>query len=427
MKTTALFLSLCLLGSATAIAQNDYLVTTSPQKNSNLSEEDLFMETHFPLQLLCKWTPGMKFMFIPDAKDRFIPILCTYEGEKDIDNSKFKYKIFDFLGTEEKAKEIYTGTNYSTRFVFSCEEQKFYHEVKGQRLDEICQKNPRASINGFVYLKDVDIAREQLIGKIVYTRSSVARIDDSNSYAGYKEIPIPQNQKVTITNVGVGSKAYPVKVVFEDAKGNSCYMEVALSRTNSGMDITDFQADKKMRYFPNAFSFSDKNVNSIEALKAKYTDMAVYPRKMLPVKGNLNFEGQAGEMHAHLLRYTPLRIRDITITPPTTLATLTLMDLNGQTYEIEVDLKYDYVIKNENYIEDLLAFGDIHKKYPHITPEKWKMIAQGEVAPGMNTDECRLALGNPIQIEFRKDTRFETWFYNGKVLEFESGTLLRSK
>lgn len=33
------------------------------------------------------------------------------------------------------------------------------------RLDEICEKAPRAGINGLVYLKDVDTAKELLIGK----------------------------------------------------------------------------------------------------------------------------------------------------------------------------------------------------------------------------------------------------------------------
>lgn len=427
MKTTTIIFLFSLLSTLSATAQSNYFVNTSTQSSSNISEEDQFIESYFPLQLLCQWTPGMKFMFIPDAKDQFLPIFSTYEKEKEIDNSKYKHKIFEFLGTEEKVKEIYTGKNYSTRFLFSCEGQKFYHEIKNQRLDEICQKNPRVSINGLVYLKDVDTAREQLIGKIVYTRSSVARVDDTNSYAGFREVPITQNQKVTITNIGVGSKAYPVKVIFEDEKGNSHYMEVALSRTNSGMDVADFQADKKMRYFLNAFSFTDKNVNSMEALKSKYMDMAVYPKKTLSAKGTIIMEGQPSNTLSYLLRYTPLRIRDIAVTPPSTKATLSLIDANARTYDIEVDLKYDYILKNENFIEDLFGFGNIHKKYPGITNENWKLIAQGEVQPGMSADECRLALGSPIQVEFRKDTRFETWLYNGKVLEFESGRLLRFK
>ena len=45
----------------------------------------------------------------------------------------------------------------------------------------------------------------------------------------------------------------------------------------------------------------------------------------------------------------------------------------------------------------------------------------------MTTDECRLSVGEPIEIELRKDNRFETWFYNGKTLEFENGALRRFK
>lgn len=427
MKTTAFFFWILLSIGNIALAQDSYIVKTSPPRSNNISEEELFIKEHFPLQQLCNWTPGLKFMFIPSAKDLFIPILCTYDDGKEIDNSKFQQKTFEYLGSEEKSKETYAGTNYNTRFLFSCEGQKFYHEIKNQRLDEICQKNPRASINGFVYLKDVDVAREQLIGRVMYTRATTARVDDSNSYAGYKEVTLPSNLKVTITNVGVGSKAFPVKIIFEDAQGNTYYMEEALSRTNSGMDVSDFQADKKMRYFLNAFSFSDKNVHSLESLKSKYLDMVVYPKRTLGLKGKLNKESGPENTRVHLLRYTSLRIRDIAIAPPNTVATLTLMDVNGSVYEIEVDLKYNFVIKNENFIEDMFAFGDIHKKYPHITPENWDLIAQGEVKPGMDTDECRLSLGKPIQVEFRKDTRFETWFYNGKVLEFESGRLLRYK
>lgn len=426
-KTTVCFFLICLSTSNITLAQDGYIVKTSPPKSENRSEEELFIENHFPLQQLCQWTPGLQFMFIPDSKDQFLPILCTYDDGKDINNSKFKYKIFNFLGTEEKMKETYAGINYSTRFIFSSEGEKYYHEIKNQRLDEICQKNRRASINGFVYLKDVDVAREQLVGKVAYTRAPTARIDDSNSYAGYKEVALPPNLKVTITNVGVGSKAYPVKIIFEDEQGNAYYMEEALSRTNSGMDVTDFQADKKMRYFPNAFSFSDKNVNSLESLKSKYLNMTVYPKKTLAVKGTLNREDEPKDARVQLLRYTSLRIKDIAIALPSTLATLTLADSNGSTYEIKVDLKYNYIIKNENFIEDMFGFGNLHKKYPHITPENWELIALGKVEPGMGADECRLSLGNPIQVEVRTDTRFETWFYNGKVLEFESGRLLRYK
>ncbi|WP_455584902.1 hypothetical protein [Bacteroides sp.] len=427
MKRITFILVGFILGIATIAAQNEYVVKTSQQKSDNMSEEEHFTETNFPLKALCKWTPGLKFMFIPDGNDMFVPIFSSYETEKEVDSSKLKHKIFEFQGTEEKQRETYVGTNYSTRFIFTCEGNKYYYEFKGQRLDDICTQNPRASINGLVYLTDVDIARNLLIGRVVYNKFNIARIDDSNSYSGYKTVNIPKDEKMTITNIGVGSKSYPVKIIFEDTKGNSYYVEVALSRTNSGMDKSDFQADKRMKYFPNAFSFNNQQALTLENLKEKYIGMPVYPKQTMSVKCYINTEGKSTENWVRLLRYTSLHIKDIDVKLPKTEAVLTLEDTNGSIFEVEADLKYDIITKNDNYIEDIFAFGDIRKKYPHTTEENWKLISQGEVQQGMTTDECRLALGNPIQIEFKQDTRFETWLYPRKMLEFESGRLLRYK
>ena len=85
------------------------------------------------------------------------------------------------------------------------------------------------------------------------------------------------------------------------------------------------------------------------------------------------------------------------------------------------------IVKNDNYIEDFFGFEDIHKKYPGITEKRWQIISRGDLEAGMSAGECRLSLGDPIEIELKKDSLFETWFYNGKTLEFENGTLQRYK
>ena len=120
-------------------------------------------------------------------------------------------------------------------------------------------------------------------------------------------------------------------------------------------------------------------------------------------------------------------IRFCKLSPPGSLATLSLTDRDGAIYELETDLKYDVIVKNDNYIEDFFGFEDIHKKYPGITEKRWQIISRGDLETGMSTVECRLSIGDPIEIELKKDSRFETWFYNGKTLEFENGTLQRYK
>ena len=43
----------------------------------------------------------MKFMFIPDSSDEFVPILCKYEDGKEVDNDLLKSKTLEYTGSEE--------------------------------------------------------------------------------------------------------------------------------------------------------------------------------------------------------------------------------------------------------------------------------------------------------------------------------------
>lgn len=90
-------------------------------------------------------------------------------------------------------------------------------------------------------------------------------------------------------------------------RSHSYYTEVALSRTNSGMDIKDFQADKKMKLFLNAFSFTDKNANSTEALKKKYTGLVIYREKDASCQNQDNIRGQNA-----LVAHSPVALYDLT-------------------------------------------------------------------------------------------------------------------
>ena len=108
-----------------------------------------------------------------------------------------------------------------------------------------------------------------------------------------------------------------------------------------------------MRYFPNAISFSSKKSGNLETLKDKYIDLTVYPKRTLAVKRVFSLENKQMENRIHLPRYTVLKIKEIKISGPGSLVILSLEDWHGSLYETEVDLKYDVIVKNENYIEDL--------------------------------------------------------------------------
>ena len=66
--------------------------------------------------------------------------------------------------------------SYSTRLIFECDGEKYYYEIKNTRPDEICEKNPRAYINGLVNLKDVDTAKDLLTGRKIYVQSDMAQV-----------------------------------------------------------------------------------------------------------------------------------------------------------------------------------------------------------------------------------------------------------
>ena len=98
MKETIFILLFIIPGMITITAQNDYIVKTFQQTDSNMSEEERFVESNFPLITLCKWTPGLKFMFIPDGNDLFVPIFNSYETGKEADSSKLKHRFLAVKG-----------------------------------------------------------------------------------------------------------------------------------------------------------------------------------------------------------------------------------------------------------------------------------------------------------------------------------------
>ena len=81
----------------------------------------------------------MKFMFIPDSSDEFVPILCKYEDGKEVDNDLLKSKTLEYTGSEETVHETYIGKIYTSRFIFQCEDHKYYYEMKDVKLNEANQ------------------------------------------------------------------------------------------------------------------------------------------------------------------------------------------------------------------------------------------------------------------------------------------------
>lgn len=97
----------------------------------------------------------------------------------------------------------------------------------------------------------------------------------------------------------------------------------------------------------------------------------------------------------------------------------------------------DTAYLNMNYTADtadsrnfaaLFYLSDPKAKYPNIADENWKLIQQGKICVGMTKEECRLALGNPDDVDAGKtpSQTMDLWKYgDGIYLMFTDGILTR--
>lgn len=397
-------------------AQNSYLVSTkASQKNSGSnadSPEHEFINTYFRNYKLCEWTPGMKFMVIPERKDMIIPTFKDGTTNREVSSGNLRHQIFEYLGYE------ITERGY-IRFDFFCEGKNYYHEVKNTTIDEYCVK-PKAGIPTLAFLDDVDIAKDLLVGMTLYMKTTKVRVDDPNSTLGYRETSIKLNEQVKVTAVGVGTRSFPVKIVFEDTKGNSYYLPVAISKTNCGMIDDDFIMENKNKFFPNAFSFGDANKKVSGNLMSMYGNKSIYLKKAVK---SLSASGE----EVNQTKYTHLTIKNIISDVNTPFHTLEMANEKGELFTLKVTFKptsaANTLLQTDNYFGDLFGIGNLKAKYPEITEEMWQIISKGEIRKGMTKEECKLSLGDPIRIH--RVMGDETWFYSKKSLDFTGNKLVR--
>lgn len=397
-------------------AQTNYMVSTKATQKSSGSNADTpeheFINTYFRNYKLCEWVPGMRFMVIPERKDLIIPTFKDASTNKEVNSGDLKYQIFEYLGYE------ITDRGY-IHFDFHCEGKSYYHEVKNTTIDDYCAK-PKAGIPTLAFLDDVDAAKKLLEGKTLYMRTTKVRVDDPNSTSGYREVTIKLNEKVKVTAIGVGTRAFPVKIVFEDSKGHSYYLPVSISKTNCGMTDNDFIMDNKNKFFPNAFSFTDTNVKTSQSLMDKYGNHIIYLKKSAVFTST---DGQKVRQP----RYSHFKIKEIKTDVNSHISTLELTNETGETFTFKTTFKStntaNIILQSDNYFHDIFGTGNLKVQYPDINNELWQTISQGEVRKGMTTDECRLSLGNPIRIH--RVGNEESWYYPRKCLDFTNKKLVR--
>ena len=76
--------------------------------------------------------------------------------------------------------------------------------------------------------------------------------------------------------------------------------------------------------------------------------------------------------------------------------------------------------------DSLFSLTDVRKQYPDISSTIWGNIVNGKVTEGMTKEECRLAMGNPVNVRQLPDQNGlkEYWYYDGgRYLFFVDGLL----
>lgn len=360
------------------------LIAEAQQEDEENSKD--FISQNFKYHSLCDWTKGMKFMVMPDKYDLVVKTFTDASTGKEVNSLTLKYKVMVYEGHDE------TRDGHA-RINFTCQDnnKSYYYEIGYGTFDDYCFQ--KTGVPTLAYLGDVDIAREKLLDKQVFTKSKIYRIDTEYDGEGYQEVEVDEDMEVKVVAVGVGSRSYPVKIVVEDKDGNQFYQNVAMSKTNCGMRDEEFTADEARHLFNNSFELMD-DIMSISSKSYK-----TFIGKVVHTKVRMRMLNEVYNKQQAIPRLAEYKIESITPHKNDDMATIKLKStILGNFFYAECYLDQ---YKCEDQPE--LFFGAIFAPGPGkkvVTSEASRaMIRQGHVGIGMSEDEVEMAAGEPDHVE----------------------------
>lgn len=413
MKKLMLLVSL-VFAAIVADAQDSYIVKTNNVKVSAVkanvesqaeAEEEEpeakdFIGQNFKYRSLCNWTEGMKFMVMPEKYDMIVNTFRDAVTRKEVSSSRLRNKIMIY---QNHTSEL----DGSERVNFLCQDdnKKYYYEIPSGTFDDYCYG--KMGVPTLAYLGDVDIAREKLMGTILYTNTTNYRIDVGENGDSYEEVIVPKNRMVKVVAIGVGTRSFPVKIIVEDEKKRQFYQNVAISRTNSGLRDDEFIMDNVKFTFDGSFRLSDANILSTKEY-AKYLGREVYTRYATRM---LNAKGES----VNILRLSSFRITDIQAQSNTNYVKMTVLSTRtGETFTKQVTFVNESVAgdidgQREDYYGYLFVEG--RPNFKGISEKHRELIHQGKVKKGFSMNEVRMALGEPTHMVSSSSGQVD-WIYN---------------
>lgn len=415
MKRTLLTTCMAFILLVAYAQENSYIVKTRGAKHKaelqlaqaeEQKEETAadFIGQNFKFYSLCDWQDGMKFMVVPNEFDMVMKTFIDAETDKGVSSMKLRHKIMIYKGHE-------TDIDGRDHINFLCQDDNrmYYYEIPSGSFDDYCFG--KLGVPTLAYLGDVDIAREKLIGKDVYTKTREYRIDTEVDGDGYKDVLVDKDMQVTVKAVGVGTRNFPVKIIVEDKEGNEFYQNVAISKTNSGMRDDEFVMDKAKNLFANSFELVEDvmNINSYnyrqflgKVIHTKFPAKMLneFSRKIQAIPRLTEYQIEAVTPHKNDDKFT-LKLKNTTV---------------GSYFYIDMLLDEHLAEDQTEYFGYLFALGP--GKKVETSEGSRAMIRAGHVGIGFSEDETMMAAGEPDKVVLGDNGRY-TWVFqrsNNKVL-----------
>lgn len=396
---------------AVSAQENPYIVKTRGAKKSAMTQmadelaeaqqeaEDAkdFIGQNFRFYSLCDWKEGMKFMVMPEKYDLVVKTFTDAATGKEVSSMPLKYKIMVYKGHHE-------SSDGHSRIDFECQDngRKYYYEIPSGSFEDYCYQ--KTGVPTLAYLGDVDIAREKLMGRTLYTKTQYYRIDTEYDGEGYQDVMVDKDMEVTVTAVGVGSRNYPVKIIVEDKDGNEFFQNVAISKTNSGMRDDEFIMDEAKYLFGNSFELVD-DIMAINSYNYR-----VYIGKVIHTKYPTKMLNEVSKKIQNIPRLAEYQIEAITPHKVDEKATIKLKNTTLGTYFFtDVVLDQQNADNQEEYFGYIFAPGP--GKKVQTTEGSRAMIRAGHVGIGFSEDEVQMAAGEPDRIIHGENGTY-TWEYN---------------
>ena len=411
MKKLLLIAGMSFVMSTVMAQDNPYIVktkgvkrdaTVSVEKDADETEPTDFMGKNFRYYSMCDWKEGMRFMVIPEKYDLLVNTFHDAVTKKEIGNGVLRYHIMVYQGHEM----LPSGRVHIN---FTCEDdgKSYYYELPYGTFEDYCYT--KMGVPTLAYLGDVDKARELLMNQPLLTRTQYFRVDTEYKGDGYRDVTVDKNMLVTVKAIGVGTRAFPVKIIVEDENGNQFYQNVCMSKTNSGLRDEGYSYDDELYSFGGSFEFLGANMTVSSNIR-EYLNKIVHTKYAT----NMSSKGSGKVRDVKVPRFTGFIIDEITPVRNTKYYTLTMRETDSRR------VYYKDVVFNEDDIaggssgprDDFFGylFGMGEGEARNTSKESRAAIREGRVIVGMTKEEVEMAMGEAFKKTYGSDGG-EMWMY----------------